>query len=1349
MRKFKKGIAVLASTVLMVTSAVNYHGLTFSTNVYSEETSNAETVSEVEEGASAQASTEASAVEAQAEAIPANVEVPEQSAAQEVTVQEITAQDAIQDASQETVQETVVVETIASESSIESTETGIAEAETKEAETESAAATTMVESENESDTEVTGLDEISEVSSEVVFATELSEDETEAEVETETEIETEAEEEISEKETETEDGIEAMSLLPLEEVTAYLDLKGKTREELYSMTIDEVLDSLQDSDGNKVSIPENATTAWRKIHSWYNELEDYVEYSLRQNVEFDPYGYSKLELIVGSKNQLDKNNKRYLITIVGMTYDPFDVARDDKISYELYAQDGSGVRTQIVSESVVKENDDFRDELNGFTFAAAFFTKISVADPDYWNGKEYYLGLCSTAVDSDMNIDVYTYDEYLKKIGKEAAMACTDQILNQDMTQKDSGMKGTYEDNPNNNASRLFCIEYSDPKGTYSSAVGLVEFSVVSDTFQIENSSLYKYNGVSAVDATRSKSTSYRENCLYVNWATKKAEYFDHIEEESFVLREGYSVSDVYYKINAKGSTSGVIKAVKGLYKSLEQAADQPDIKEQLISETGKIAKGCKVDGSNDGSVGVPANYFTVFEKNGSVLNVCVYVYGYEYTGAYWNDNVNGKIDPWFQICGVKQNNNEIAAFIVQNGNGFDTNLYTMYGYGYQTVLIQDENVDLSQLQPIWTVDSGCVTKVTVNGQEVKSGQVIDCSNGNVQYTIIVNGHQKNYQVNFVKATSKAKLFVAGPQTQEVILNSTSGMHDIFIANLGQEELTGLRVELNATNCKLDDYWTVGGENNDTLAPFDSVTTNAQSGILGNVAKIRLIESDTRGTIQGTLTVYADGQEPIVINLIGYSQNPEIVTNQEEFSKVVAIKYVPYSYMITTDNMYDWLDVSYELASGYLPNGVELYSETGEIYGVPEETGTFEICVKAKFISKKTFCELSSSTVNLVLTVEENTAETVFKASSEGYGIKQALGTDMGDYNFVLTSFEDAVFVSYGEFSEYCGVWLNGNKLEEGKDYDAESGSTRITIHGETFENTDYVNQDGENTIAIEFRKDGKRDEELKRTSQNFTIDLAKPTEQETTKETTTEEPTKPTVAPTTEEPTKPTVVPTTAEATTVEETTKEEVTTAKHSEETSTRETTAGTKADETKSTVSSTETPETAATAKENETSASSTETTAASVKCTVKMVDAENKAIDNLNLELHSTPQAAVTDANGCAAFESIEFGSHTLSVKAADGTTEGFISFTIAEGNQLSVSGNVITAPSGSDFILIVRYDQNSLEAVSVHDNSARSSEVILGIEDYAEWIGAFLFGVGIAMAMYLCVYAISSTAKRRR
>ena len=39
---------------------------------------------------------------------------------------------------------------------------------------------------------------------------------------------------------------------------------------------------------------------------------------------------------------------------------------------------------------------------------------------------------------------------------------------------------------------------------------------------------------------------------------------------------------------------------------------------------------------------------------------------------------------------------------------------------------------------------------------------------------------------------------------------------------------------------------------------------------------------------------------------------------------------------------------------------------------------------------------------------------------------KQALGTDTGDYNFVLTSLEDATFVSYGEFSEILIMNIDG-----------------------------------------------------------------------------------------------------------------------------------------------------------------------------------------------------------------------------------------------------------------------------------------------------------------------------------
>ena len=1371
MRRAKKGLAILASTVLMVTSAVNYHGLTFSTNVYSEETSNAETVSEVEN------------IQAESETFIQPVapiaEVPTEAPVVETQT-----------------------ETIAQESSIEN-------AEAVTAETESTAAFTMAES--EAATEDADLYETSEESSETEDIIELPEDETEVETETETETEietseesseAETEEEISEEETEFEDGIAVMSLLPLEEVTAYLVLGNKTEDEIKNMSIDEVLNSLQDSDGNKISISEEATTAWRYVKDETDGVEKYEEYPLGQGVTIDMSSSDKditkynMELIVGSGNQLDQNNKRYLITI----YSSSKIT--EETYFEVYRQDETGARTKVEPKRI--------EEKFSNILGMSVKTTIYIV-PNHVAGTEYYVGIHSEAAKHpEIQLEVSTY-----QVGEAGLMLspCTESALNQDMTRKDSGRKGIY-DAPKSIFEDIldalkneFVLTYMDRKTGVEIVKNVEAFCIATDNSYIDGS-MNVYDGQTMVDVScvEQNEINAGDSEFDVSSGYYVLEY-DPVEIRTYMLKEEYSATDdLFYVMNAYGTVYGddansyVVKAVEGLYDSLEAAADQPDIKEQLIpTNQNQAPRGYKAnyDYRTNGK------YFTIFFEDGSIFKYNIRVMDYDsqydpdYVKSFTDAPVIGEADPWFQITGIMQNDIEVSSFIVQNGSNM--NLDTMYGYGYQTVLIQDENVDLSQLQPVfWTADAEHITDVRVNGQPVTSGTVIDCSTGIVQYTVVIDGHQRNYQVKFVKSSLEAKLFVAGPQTQEVFLDEyTEYKHDILIANMGQKELTGLRVELNATNCKLDDYWTVGGENNSTLAPFDSTTTDTEYGVLGNLAKVRLLPlNDEGGDIEGTLTVYADGQEPIVINLTGRAQNPKIVTDQEKFDQVIAVKYVPYSYMITTNCMYDWTDVTYTL-TGDLPDGVEWIQETGEIYGVPQEVGTFPITVEATF--KSDTYTFESSKVDLVLTVKDNTAENVYNASDDGYSIKQALGTDTGDYNFVLTSLEDATFVSYGEFSEfdheYCGVWLNGKKLVEGKDYDAEPGSTRITIHGETFENTDYVNQDGENTIALEFRKDGDRNEELKRTSQNFTINVTKPTEPEPTvapttapKPTvapTTAEPTKPTTAPTTEEPPKPTVAPakptaeptkpttaptkptaeptnpttvptkptteetTTAKATTAEESTKEETTTAKHSESSSTTESSTGTKADETKSTVASTEIPETAATAKENETSASSTETTAASVKCTVKMVDAENKAIDNLNLELHSTPQKTLTDANGCAAFDSIEFGSHTLYVKNIDGTTEGSVSFTIAEGNTLALNGNVITAPNGADFILTVRYDQTNLELVSIHDNAARSSEVILGIEDYAEWIGAFLFGVGIAMAMYLCVYAISSAVRRRK
>ena len=50
------------------------------------------------------------------------------------------------------------------------------------------------------------------------------------------------------------------SMLPLEEVKAYLVLNGYSKEDLSAMSVDKMIDMLKDSDGNKIEIADDATT---------------------------------------------------------------------------------------------------------------------------------------------------------------------------------------------------------------------------------------------------------------------------------------------------------------------------------------------------------------------------------------------------------------------------------------------------------------------------------------------------------------------------------------------------------------------------------------------------------------------------------------------------------------------------------------------------------------------------------------------------------------------------------------------------------------------------------------------------------------------------------------------------------------------------------------------------------------------------------------------------------------------------------------------------------------------------------------------------------------------------------
>ena len=421
--------------------------------------------------------------------------------------------------------------------------------------------------------------------------------------------------------------------------------------------------------------------------------------------------------------------------------------------------------------------------------------------------------------------------------------------------------------------------------------------------------------------------------------------------------------------------------------------------------------------------------------------------------------------------------------------------------YGYQTIFINDANADLSNIKPdFWYANTDRVYAVSKDsGNRVDENHTRDFKSENQQYTgiIIDNGkeNERNYWVTFKKLNNNGpELYVYGPNEREVILDEYFEFkHDILIANIGNAPLKNINVELlDAENVKLDPYWNVGGNGNDTLAAFTTTSSNTKYGELPNLAKIRLLP-DGEGEVKGTLKITAQGQKPVLITLNGKAQNPEIIT--EKLSD--AVKYVPYQQIVATNNMHDWITTQFSVVDGTLPDGVTLNSDTGEIYGVPTvpdgtENVTYKFTVEANYFVDGRDGYFEPSRKEFTLTVKPNTDENVYLASdiNDGYSIKQHIGTQTGQYSFELETIEDTVFTSNGEYGEFVALYLNGEKLVEGVDYDSESGSTKITIKSQTMDNKTKL--DDNNTIAMEFREDtngdGKGDSgaDMHRTSQNF-----------------------------------------------------------------------------------------------------------------------------------------------------------------------------------------------------------------------------------------------------------------------
>lgn len=304
------------------------------------------------------------------------------------------------------------------------------------------------------------------------------------------------------------------------------------------------------------------------------------------------------------------------------------------------------------------------------------------------------------------------------------------------------------------------------------------------------------------------------------------------------------------------------------------------------------------------------------------------------------------------------------------------------YDMGFQTVFYIDDR-GLTSLKPtFWTAPSVNVFSGHngAAGMKQESGVTdVDISKGPVQYTAVAeNGAVlKNYWVTFVqKYFGGAKLFVNGVNgadgaKREVFLTSIhSNVHDISIANVGDDLLTGLTVTLtDAQHIKLDPYWTDDPAKNSNLAAFN--------GELVNFAKIRLLP-DGEGEISGTLTISADRQEPVEITLTGYSGDPKLTT----ISLPEAVKNVPYAAQIHHNNQYSWNSVTLDIVSGTLPAGVTIMPN-GELSGVPRETGTFTFEVQMINSDRR----FENSRATYTLKVNENTNTTVDEPTYSGYEV--------------------------------------------------------------------------------------------------------------------------------------------------------------------------------------------------------------------------------------------------------------------------------------------------------------------------------------------------------------------------
>lgn len=824
------------------------------------------------------------------------------------------------------------------------------------------------------------------------------------------------------------DGVALMSLLPLEERNLSLDLSGFTPIELACVKPATVFKG-ENQIGTETEI------LWKPRDSRDNYESDPDSVGVvAMDLAFNTSGATSTswEMIVGNPDQLDASNIRYYV----------DIAVTDTENWLI--------------PTVTIHNDD--GTTKNVTVTDAYYS-------DYAFSRRMHVDVPTEEVkgNTEMTVSLKINSDLFERsvISKIETHSLSSEV-SPEAVKKDDGWYLEITGERSRISHSVFRMNGYDKNDQVLGDAFDFKLYLSSESDHIYTS-LYDKTGNSI-----SYSTSWEED-EEDPWMEEKLVYN---------LGASYADNDTYrlvltFEKAVATSENQIIGAFIGRYESLDaaKAAGAVDVKESLFNQT----QGYEADFSK----GVYVSVFSGKADDDS-RKLKRYVWHIYTRSEAFLDNSTA-----VSFYGINDaQGNYVACKVLNPSYGDYKDDYA--DFSYITILV-GENTDLTSLAPVFTMQNGM--RLYTNKEEISGQSLHDFSNGPVHYTASAENSKnaKNYWLQIIKPKQNESWLYMNSladessdtreengvvyTTREAMLNSIHDYeHRIILANMGTKALSKLSVEaegalFDSGVVTLDYYWTLKGEHD--LSGYQGLGYDE----LANLAKLKLVydgDEINGQDLTGTLTIKEAGKPIMVINLTGVVGDPGIVTTEIPD----AVKYVHYGSMIQNSNKYDFNTVSYKITDGKLPSGMEL-KPNGELYGVPLETGEFTFTVQMK----NSYSEFANVTKEFTLKVVDNTDANVDSAVDQGYDLKERVP------NILLSDNNDYTMTSIGVIEEWDNLTLDGKRLVEGVDFDAKSGSTRLTIRSQTLKAN---NQVGTHTLSAEFREKGTGN--LKRAAQNYRV---------------------------------------------------------------------------------------------------------------------------------------------------------------------------------------------------------------------------------------------------------------------